>query len=74
MLKYSREEKYSKPESAKEILILAREREKSSLHFYEDMLKHSFSEDIKNLIEELKNEELGHIIKIEKKLGELSGS
>ncbi|MEW6009552.1 MAG: hypothetical protein AB1629_07965 [Candidatus Omnitrophota bacterium] len=65
MLKYKRVDKYTKPKNIKELLILAREKEKSSFGFYEDMLKHSFALSIRELIEDLKNQELGHMRKIE---------
>ncbi len=73
MLRYSREDKYTKPKDVREMLVLAREKEKSSFGFYEDMSKHFFQdEDIKKLLDELKNAEAGHIQRIEKKLEELS--
>jgi rubrerythrin len=74
MFKYSREEKYTKPKNAKELLTLARAKEKGSFGFYSDMSGYNFSEDIKKLIEELKNEELDHIRRIEAKLEQLKGT
>lgn len=68
MLKYKRVDKYTKPKNIKELLILAREKEKSSFGFYEDMQKNSFAIGLKELIEELKNQELGHLRRIEKEL------
>ena len=68
MVRYSREEKYSKPTGEKELLLLALKRENASIGFYEEMLTHHFSDQIKEFIRELRNEELGHRAKIEAKL------
>lgn len=73
-MKYKRIEEYSKPKDAKELLILAREKEKASLNFYADMLKiFSGQENIAQLLESLKDEEAGHIKKIENQLEQLAG-
>jgi len=71
MIKYEKKERYKKPTNLKELLTLALIREKSSFGFYEDMAKHSFTLDTKVFLDKLKNEELGHILKIENKLKEL---
>ena len=72
MVKYEREEKYTKPKSVKELLVLAREKEKASRGFYEDMAKHFFQNiGIRDLLNELKQAEEKHIQIIEKKLKEL---
>lgn len=71
MLRYSREEKYSKPQTIKEMLKLALVREKASIKFYNDMLKHNISAQIKEFITKLRDEELGHIRNIEHKMKEL---
>ncbi|MBU0548868.1 MAG: hypothetical protein KJ838_00885, partial [Candidatus Omnitrophica bacterium] len=63
-------EKYSKPREAKEILALALKRESASVKFYEDMMRHDFSDSIKEFISALRNEELVHKLKIENKLKE----
>lgn len=71
MLRYSREEKYSKPETVQEMLKLALKREKASIAFYNDMLKHNISAEIKQFIVKLRDEEQGHINNIEFKIKEL---
>lgn len=73
-MKYKRVEEYSKPKNIKELLTLAREKERASLNFYADMLKiFSDQESIAQLLEQLKDEEAGHIGKIEARLGQLAG-
>lgn len=66
MVRYISEEKYTKPKTAKDVLIIAREKEKASLNFYEEMEK-VFVEDseTKMLIEDLKKDEIVYIEKIE---------
>ena len=71
MVRYSREEKYSKPKDIKEMLRLALKRENASIGLYEDMAKHNFSEEMKEFIYKLRDEELGHKAKIQGKLNEL---
>ena len=71
MVRYTREEKYSKPKDLKELLKLALKRENASIGFYGDMIQHNFSDEIKQFISELRNEELGHKAKLESKLREL---
>ena len=71
MVRYSREEKYSKPKDIKEMLKLAFNREDASISFYEDMSRHNFSDEIKEFISGLRNEELEHRAKIASKLKEL---
>jgi rubrerythrin len=71
MVRYSREEKYSKPKDIQEMLRLAIKRENASIGLYEDMAKHNFSEEMKEFISRLRDEELGHRIKIQSKLNEL---
>lgn len=73
-MKYKRIEEYSKPKDIKELLILAREKEKASLNFYADMLKiFSDQESIAQLLESLKDEEAGHIKKIEDRIEKFAG-
>ena len=71
MVRYSREEKYSKPKDITELLKLAAKREDASIALYEDMAQHNFSDEIKAFIYHLRDEELGHRAKIENKLNEL---
>ena len=72
MAEYERKEKYTKPENEKELLLLAREKEKASFGFYENMSKLFFlSENIRKLLDELKAAELIHIQIVEKKLEEI---
>ena len=68
MVRYHREEKYSKPKDLREMLLLAIDREDASIGFYEHMAGRRFSEEIKGLITELKNEELSHKAKLENQL------
>ena len=72
MVRYNREEKYSKPKDIKEMLKLALHRENSSISFYEDMARHNFSDEMKEFISGLKNEELEHRAKIASKLEEFN--
>lgn len=54
----------NKSRDVKELLILAREKEKASFGFYNDMSKHLFvNDDIRNLLNELRDAESGHIQK-----------
>ena len=69
MVRYRREEKYSKPRDPEDMLKLAIERESASAAFYKDMLTCHFSDDMKRFIADLKNEEIAHKAKLEKKLG-----
>jgi len=71
MVRYTREEKYSKPKDIKEMLLLAIKRENASIGLYEDMARHNFSDEMKTFIYELRDEELGHKAKIQNKLNEL---
>lgn len=73
MVKYTREEKYSKPKNDAEFLELAIMREKASEHFYADMLKHNFSDEIKLLISGLMYEEKAHKDKLQMKLNAIRG-
>jgi rubrerythrin len=73
MVEYTQEERYSKPKNIKDLLTIALTREKAAVGFYGDMLKHSFAqiEIVKDLIEELKKAEEGHVRRLERKLDEL---
>jgi len=71
VVRYRREECYSKPKSLKELLELALKREVASANFYENMMERSFSSEIKAFINELRNEEVAHQEKIRGKLKEL---
>lgn len=71
MVKYVRREKYSKPQTLRELLFLAIKREASSMGFYADMVKHAFTLDMKKFINDLKNQELAHKRMLELKLKEL---
>jgi len=74
MLEYERKESYTKPKNIKELLVLAREKEKASHGFYVDMAKHFFQDlGIKDLLNKLKQAEEKHIQIIEEKLKELEG-
>lgn len=73
MLKYSREEKYTKPQNISDMLKLALKRERASIRFYDNMLKHDMPGEIKRVIEKLRDEESGHIKSIEFKIKELEG-
>jgi rubrerythrin len=72
MVKYKKYEKYTKPRDEKEFLQLAIYRESAAVAFYEDMLKHNFSNEIKGLITELISEECTHRTRLEKKIRELA--
>lgn len=71
MIKYSREEKYSKPKDIKELLVIAREREKASVDFYREMSRHSLPATLFTLINKLKDAEIAHVQWIERKMEEL---
>lgn len=72
MIKYERKEKYTKPRNVKELLILAKAKEKASFGFYNEMSRHFFiNDDIKKLLSELRDAEAAHIQRIENKLEEL---
>jgi len=71
MLEYTRKERYVKPKNLKELLLLALKREEASVDFYNDMSRHSFSEEIADFISGLRDEELGHKTKIQNKLKEI---
>ena len=71
MVLYERKEKYKKPTSAKEVLVIAKARESASVGFYEEMSGHKFAAEIKDLLLYLKNQELGHVKIIENKLAKL---
>ncbi len=64
-MKYSRREKYSKPRTPADALILALEREKASCHFYNHIVKKRMSPVLTKLFRQLRDEEAGHIKKIE---------
>ena len=73
MVQYEREDKYTKPRDVKELLTLAREKEKASFGFYQSMSKHFFQNlGIRDLLNELRQAEVKHIQIIEKKLEELN--
>ena len=67
MVKYRRDERYTRPKDLKELLTIALHKERASHGFYEDMLKHSFAQEvsIKEKINKLRDAELGHIRIIE---------
>ena len=58
MVKYEKTEKYTKPKDLRELLLLALQREKAAINFYDEMLKHAFSQDIKEFMIELKKAEV----------------
>ncbi|MCK9614047.1 MAG: hypothetical protein M0R48_00930 [Candidatus Omnitrophica bacterium] len=67
-MKYERKDKYTKPGTPAEILELALQKEESSYRFYDEMLKITESPALKQLLEELRDAELGHIEKIKNKM------
>lgn len=71
MAPYEREGKFKQPADLKELLSLALNREKTSIGLYDDMLRHSFSDEMKEFITVLKKEEMAHKARIESKLKEL---
>lgn len=67
-MKYVRKEKYTKPYTPAEVLMLALEKEKSSYAFYVQMIKNSKNPALLRVLNELKDSEDAHIRVIESKL------
>ena len=63
-MKYERKDTFTKPETARDVLKIALEKEKSSYEFYSDILKKSPDAILAKLLEELKSAEAIHIQKV----------
>lgn len=67
-MKYAREDKFTAPRTAADILKLALEKEKSSFSFYGYLISKTKDSALIRLLERLKAAEAGHILNIKRAL------